>query len=498
MVIILYFLFDAYSTNDLIGSPSKMWDLLQTAAEKRPIAGNEGGSYLTMKSNYALIFGVIQLCSGSGTVFLDQAYWQRAIASRPKTAVKAYILGGLAWFAIPFGFATTLGLSAVALTDNPAFPTYPNVPTSSQISSGLAAAYAAQTLLGKGGAVALLIVLFMAVTSCASAELIAVSSLLTFDVYQRYIKPTASGSQLIFISHCMICVFGMTMAIFACIWNAIGIDLGWLFLVMGILIGGAVFPVAFAITWSGQSKAGAISGAIAGLAAGLTAWLVEAKVHFGEISIASTGAEYSTLAGNLAAIMTGLIVTTVVSLIKPQNFDWSITRAINNSENSSKNIAPGGVAAFESLEDPSDRNGLRTPSDGEKEKEKEKDDEPVTPPNEKQSLPTMIDEDKERADDLETEDHPSSLRGAFKLACVASFVLTFVMDFLVSSVHSLMNSDPRANGANRSLCPCSSHTTSSPRASSLPGSSSHSLSSSCQPLYLSSCRSWRLWDSSRS
>ncbi|GAB7337578.1 hypothetical protein MBLNU457_g2888t1 [Dothideomycetes sp. NU457] len=431
MVIILYFLFDAYSTNDLIGSPSKMWDLLQTAAEKRPIAGNQDGSYLTMKSNYALIFGVIQLCSGSGTVFLDQAYWQRAIASRPKTAVKAYILGGLAWFAIPFGFATTLGLSAVALTDNPAFPTYPNVPTSSEISSGLAAAYAAQTLLGKGGAVALLIVLFMAVTSCASAELIAVSSLLTFDVYQRYVKPTASGTQLIFISHCMICVFGMTMAIFACIWNAIGIDLGWLFLVMGLLIGGAVFPVAFAITWSGQSKAGAISGAIVGLAAGLTAWLVEAKVHFGEISIASTGAEYSTLAGNLAAIMTGLIVTTVVSLIKPQNFDWSITRAINSSDDCAENVAPGGVAAIEALEDPSDKNGLCTPSDGEKEKEKEKDFEPVTPPNEKQNLPTMIDEDKERAADIEMEDHPSSLRGAFKLACVASFVLTFVMDFLI-------------------------------------------------------------------
>ena len=427
MVIILYFLFDAYSTNDLIGSPSKMWDLLQTAAIQRPVDGNEGGSYLTMKSNYALIFGVIQLCSGSGTVFLDQAYWQRAIASRPKTAVKAYILGGLAWFAIPFGFATTLGLSAVALTDNPAFPTYPNAPTSSEISSGLAAAYAAQTLLGKGGAVALLIVLFMAVTSCASAELIAVSSLLTFDVYQRYIKPTASGANLIFISHCMICVFGMIMAIFACIWNAIGIDLGWLFLVMGLLIGGAVFPVALAITWAGQSKAGAISGALVGLAAGLTAWLVEAKVHFGEISIASTGAEYSTLAGNLAAIMTGLIVTTVVSLIKPQNFDWSITRSIN-----AENNAPGDMAAIEALQDSTDKHGLQTHPDGEKEKGKEKDDEPVTPPNEKRALPTMIDEDKERAADIEMEDHPSSLRGAFKLACVASFVLTFVMDFLVS------------------------------------------------------------------
>jgi len=185
MVVILYFMFSAYSTNALIGSPSEMYHLLKEATIKRPVAGNQDGSYLTMKSNFALVFGVIQLCSGSGTVFLDQAYWQRAIASRPTTAVRAYLLGGIAWFAIPFGFATTLGLSAVAWTDNPKFPTFPNAPTQAQISSGLAAAFAAQTLLGTGGAVALLIVLFMAVTSCASAELIAVSSILTFDIYQR-------------------------------------------------------------------------------------------------------------------------------------------------------------------------------------------------------------------------------------------------------------------------------------------------------------------------
>jgi Na+/proline symporter len=72
MVIIMYFMFNVYTSNETIGSPSKMYDLLQEAAVKRPVAGNQDGSYLTLKSNFALIFGVIQLCSGSGTVFLDQ------------------------------------------------------------------------------------------------------------------------------------------------------------------------------------------------------------------------------------------------------------------------------------------------------------------------------------------------------------------------------------------------------------------------------------------
>lgn len=380
-----------------------MYHLLKEAALKRPVSGNQDGSYVTMKSNFALVFGVIQLCSGSGTVFLDQAYWQRAIASRPTTAVRAYILGGLAWYAIPFGFATTLGLAAVALTDSPTFPTYPENMTQAQVSAGLSAPFAATALLGKGGAVALLIVLFMAVTSCASAELIAVSSILTFDVFKTYIKPAATPEQLITVAHIMIAVWGFVMAIFACVWNAIGIDLGWLFLVMGLLIGGAVFPAAFAITWKGQTKAGALSGAVAGLCAGLIAWLVTAHQYYGSLSVSTTGMEYPTLAGNLAALMTGLIVTVAVSLSRPEPFSWDTTRLIN---------APS-LTATTSLG-----------SDDRNEDEKGK-------PNKNSHLPTIPDEEEELQEDELAVEEPKKLRRAFKLACIASFLLTLSMDFLI-------------------------------------------------------------------
>ncbi len=412
MVIILYFMFSVYATNSQIGSPSAMYNLLKEAAVKRPVAGNEGGSYLTMKSNFALIFGVIQLCSGSGTVFLDQAYWQRAIASRPTTAVRAYILGGLAWYAIPFGFATTLGLAAVALTDSPTFPTYPNTMTTAQVSAGLSTPFAATALLGTGGAVALLIVLFMAVTSCASAELIAVSSILTFDIYKTYLKPSATPDQLIFVAHIGIGIWGLVMAIFACIWNVIGIDLGWLFLVMGLLIGGAVFPAAFAITWKGQTKEGAIAGAVTGLCAGLIAWLVTAHQYYGSLSVTTTGMEYPTLAGNLAAIMVGLIVSVSVSLARPAPFDWDQTRLIN-----APTLSTATTPTADSL-------------DGEKETEKEKEAVQANP-NQNSALPTVVDEEKEMLEDEIAIEEPSKLRRAFKVACIASFTLTFIMDFLV-------------------------------------------------------------------
>lgn len=441
MIIMLYFMFNTYAVSDLIGSPGAMYELLQKAALQRPVDGNLNGSYITLKSNFALVFGVIQLCSGSGTVFLDQAYWQRAIASRPTTAVRAYLLGGMAWFAIPFGFSTTLGLAAVALTDNPRFPTYPNAPTQSQISSGLAAAFSATALLGKSGAVALLIVLFMAVTSCASAELIAVSSILTFDVFKTYIKPSATPNQLIFVSHVMICVFGLTMAIFACIWNGIGIDLGWLFLVMGLIIGGAVFPVAFAITWKGQTRAGAISGSLSGLAAGLIAWLVEAKRYYGAVNVSTTGQEYPTLAGNLAALMTGLIVSVVVSLIwKEKDFDWHITRSINMStastpvdisvEGSKVDLPASRTSIPQSIDEMNKDNAKEGTESAESPAAASAPAPTLKPEDEKAKLPTVRDEEAQMAADAAIEESPEKLRSAFRLAVWGSFFLTISLDFL--------------------------------------------------------------------
>jgi Na+/proline symporter len=57
-----------------------------------------------------------------------------------------------------------------------------------QINSGLVLPYAAVALMGKGGAVCALLIVFMAVTSALSSELIAVSSIFTYDIFQTYFK----------------------------------------------------------------------------------------------------------------------------------------------------------------------------------------------------------------------------------------------------------------------------------------------------------------------
>jgi Na+/proline symporter len=141
--------------------------------------------------------------------------YNKAIAASPVHALPGYIIGGLSWFAIPWLCATTMGLAALSLKDTPHFPTYPNGMDEASISSGLTLPYAAVAILGSGGAVATLLIVFMAVTSAFSAQLIAVSSILTYDIYGTYINPKASGKRLVYISHSCVAGWGVVMASFS-------------------------------------------------------------------------------------------------------------------------------------------------------------------------------------------------------------------------------------------------------------------------------------------
>jgi len=401
--IILTFVFTVYATSAKIGSPAKMHELLASAAAARPVSGNAHGSYMTMRSKNGLIFGVINVVGNFATVFQDQAYWQRAIASKPASTVKAYLLGGLAWFAIPFSFATTLGLAAVALTGDPSMRTL----TPADVSAGLPASAAAAALLGKAGATILLILLFLAVTSASSAELIAVSSILTYDIYKKYINPHATEAQVLKVSHAMVAFFAVCMGLAGLIFFYIGISMGWLYTFMGVILGSAVVPIALCITWSRANKWGCIGGSIAGFFAGLIAWLVTTStLNGGVINVTTSGGDYEMLAGNLASIGVGGIVAVAASLIWPEDFDFESTRMLNV-----RAAAPKETSGVE--------------PDDEKTFEKEP---------EKEHVSTEAHEAVDYESPIITTDpdlDPVSLDEAFRFAAWSSAALTVVMLILI-------------------------------------------------------------------
>ena len=333
LIILLMFAFTAYATNENLGSPGKVFDLLVEAAKRHPVEGNAGGSYLTMRSKEGAIFFVINIVGNFGTVFCDNGYYNKAIAASPVDALPGYIMGGLSWFAIPWLAATTMGLGALALESNPVFPGYPNRMSHADVSAGLVLPTAAVAMLGKGGAAAVLLLVFMAVTSAMSSELIAVSSIFTYDFYQTYINPNATGKQLIYMSHTMVVGFAVAMAAWSTGLHYIGISMGYLYLLMGVIISSAVLPATLTLMWSKQNWWAATLSPPLGFACSLIAWLVTAKKESGELSVASTGANNPMLAGNVVALLSPLIFVPVLTYaFGPQNYDWLSMKAIRKGD----------------------------------------------------------------------------------------------------------------------------------------------------------------------
>ncbi|SPN99956.1 probable DUR3 - Urea permease [Cephalotrichum gorgonifer] len=332
-VIILLFSFTVYATSDIIGSPSKMYDLLVQASRDHPVDGNKDGSYLTMRSNGGIKFFIINIVGNFGTVFLDNGYYNKAIAASPVHAFPGYVMGGISWFPVPFLTATTMGLAALALESNPVFPTYPNRIPDAEVSAGLALPYASVALLGQGGAVATLLLVFIAVISSFNSELIAVSSILTYDVYRTYFNPNATGKRLIAISHVVVVCYAVAVAGIAVGLYYNGVSMGYLYVLMGVLISSAVLPATLTLMWDGQNPWAAALSPPIGAAMAITAWLVTAKKTCGALDVACTGQNDPMLAGNVTALLSPLVLIPVFTAIFGlAKYDWKSMMDIRRAD----------------------------------------------------------------------------------------------------------------------------------------------------------------------
>ena len=282
-----------------------------------------------MLSGGGVKFGIINIVGNFGTVFVDQSYWQSAIAAKPASAHKGYLLGGLVWFTIPFALATSLGLCAVAL----------QLPISADESArGLVPPAVATHLFGSFGSVMMAVMLFMAITSTGSAEGIAVSSLVTYDIYKTYINPKCTGKQVLVISKIVVVVFGLLMGGLGVALNHMGLTLGWAYQFMGNAIGSAVVPLWNLLMWKKANATGAIAAAWGGMILALSTWLIVCQAEFGEITVENLGTLNCNLAGNIVAIGSSALIHAIFSFIKPQNYDFKSMGQIEMLEEDSSGL----------------------------------------------------------------------------------------------------------------------------------------------------------------
>ncbi|KAF7973578.1 hypothetical protein HWV62_14858 [Athelia sp. TMB] len=328
LIVVLMFWFSVYASGDKIGSPDKMYALLQAAQARNNDAPTLDHSYVTIRSLGALKFAILSILEYTGVVFLDNSFHQKGIAADPASAVPGYILGGISWYAMPFTLATTMGLVAVALENTPAFPTYPRRMTAAETGAGLVLPYAAQTIMGKGGAAAVLLLMFMSCTSAISAQLIGVSTVISYDIYRTYFRKNAHDQQLLQSSHYAVIGFSLWMAGFSSMLYGAGIDLNFIYNMTGIFTGAALPPLVGTFFSSRQGALAAGASVWGGFITAVIVWLSLTHRFYGEVSVTTVAELDPCLYGCLAGIASSAFITIVLSLIFPANYNWESLAAV--------------------------------------------------------------------------------------------------------------------------------------------------------------------------
>ncbi|KFY16842.1 hypothetical protein V491_05212 [Pseudogymnoascus sp. VKM F-3775] len=295
LIIICFFTVKAFTIPE-IGSIGGLYDLVVSAALRHPPTGNHGSTYLTMTSKDGLLFGILHLCANFGLVIMDTSFFVKAFAASPRATVPGYVLGGIMYFAIPWCLGTLMSSVALGLENNPAFPTYPRRMTSTEVGNGLVLPYAAMALAGKGGAAAILLATFMAVTSTLSAQVIA--------------------------SHYGVVFFRVVAAAFSTLLFYVGVNLGWTLYMLGVVTCPGIFPTVFTLLWKHQSRAAVIVSPILGMLTGIAVWLGSAYGLYGAVTIETTGFALPCVYGTVASAFSPLPYSLLVTVFKPQNYDW--------------------------------------------------------------------------------------------------------------------------------------------------------------------------------
>jgi urea-proton symporter len=142
-----------------------------------------------------------------------------------------------------------------------------------------------------------------------SAELIATSTLLSYDVYRHYFRPNATSQDVVRVARYFILFWAIFSGALASVFNAVGIvrsilslyplllsnfiqSLGWLFYFLGVATASGVFPIALTFTWRNLSTAGAVSGSVGGMIIALIVWLATAKATGGAITVETLSAQW--------------------------------------------------------------------------------------------------------------------------------------------------------------------------------------------------------------
>ena len=329
LLIVLCYINTAVLTSEQVGGIDGLYDKILEVSKTKFIEGNYDGSILTGKSKGSVIFGLVLTAGNFGLTVMDSSFWQKTFSASPRATVPAYLLTAFLIFSNVWPISAIIGGSLHFLESDPSFPTYPRKMTQYEIDSGFVLPYVLKAILGNGGVGALLLILYLAVTSTVSAQMVSVSSIVSFDIYKKYIHPNAQNKSMINVSHITCVVFGLGIAGFSIMLHYVGVNMTWFGYFIPMAICPGVIPLIFTVTWDRQTFWAAFISPIVGFAAGLAVWISTAYHFYGSVTIESTGGQLPALYGSLTALLLPGILSIIISFIKPEKFDWNKLKQVN-------------------------------------------------------------------------------------------------------------------------------------------------------------------------
>ena len=253
---------------------------------------------------------------------MDTAFWQKSFASDVKATVPSYALVSIVILAVPWCTGTIIGLSARAIEQTPIWFDYPNRLTLKQVNSGMVMPYVLRSVLGQGATTGLLVLIFMAITSTISSSVIAVSSIISLDFFRTYINPKASDRKTLSVSHWGVVFHGCFMAGFAIMLQYAGATNNWSTYFRPIIACPGIIPMMLSLLWSRQTKLAAFLAPLLGLISGLVTWLSLSWKWAGVINITTTQQQLPGLYAACVSFFSPLLYSVIISLAKPEQFDW--------------------------------------------------------------------------------------------------------------------------------------------------------------------------------
>ncbi len=259
------------------------------------------GVMMAMPERMNLISGAGLMYLGSnflfaaGEIFHSNQWWQRVYASKDTVAAKSFILSGLIWMTVP---VVAGSLAFVAIANGYVVP---------QVN--MVFPIVVSQLLGKGGSILVLVIIYAALASTVSSILTTSSNLIVQDIYKQLINPNVTDDQIVKYNRYVI--VGLSLFAILLSWKQLA-SMYQILLFCGPAVACMVWPITYGLYNKKTNTKIVFASMLSGFVVGLIAYFL-----------------ISSYAGPIvSAIVSGLILAVGTKMHPNTEFKW---KSLNES-----------------------------------------------------------------------------------------------------------------------------------------------------------------------